>query len=804
MKKIRLLLTILAVSVCSLHSAMAQEQQEVTVTVTLLESNSLGDEVLTALAGQGFSDASVTMVENLTVTGPMGDADWTILKSFSSLKTLDLSGAICESVPNDQFHNTSCNKLVEVVLPNNLKTIGSNAFGNQDYLVSITIPTGVETIGSNAFDSCNNLEDIVNGWPVGATTIPGGCFSGCYKLNPFTIPEGVTIIGSSAFSNCYLFKSSLPSTIKEIGSQAFHQTSSNNSCMENEDIVIPEGATVGYNAFSYTKIKSITFPTNYYNAYDGAGIVNYCNNLTDVTFKSPTVVEKSSYFISSDNVGDITLHVPSYLVNAYKQDANWLLYKSIQGFETSTVSDWTVQSALNLNANSRIEGDANMFFSEKASLKINGTTAQVFGNFTTSSDISSTSYDIYEYWYYTNIISGCNNVSVTGDYKHRIKTYGKKWYFLCLPFDFKVGDIVTEDGVKYAIRYYDGASRASSNTASGNWKDYTENDVISAGTGFILQTSQSDYKGRWVTFKALANNSRNNVFKAEEITMSLNKYACENAANKSWNYIGNPWQAYYNIRKLNYTAPISVRDYNYDTYNAYSPTDDDFALMPNQGFFVQCPDALTEIGFPIDGRQLTSEINSQNATRAADRSNRQLFDLQISAGDLKDKTRLVINDQAMMDYEIGCDASKFMSEGTAVAQIYSLGCDGTKYAINERPANSGAQVIGILFASDGQYTLSAIRNDIGQVILTDKETGIKTDLQQNDYSFDAKAGIAEDRFTIAFGAGLTGIHSIKNAVNNGMEVFTLDGKKAGNSTDGLKKGVYVVRQGQDIQKIIVK
>ena len=45
----------------------------------------------------------------------------------------------------------------------------------------------------------------------------------------------------------------------------------------------------------------------------------------------------------------------------------------------------------------------------------------------------------------------------------------------------KVSDITTENGASYAIRYYDGASRAEFGVG-GNWKNYSPDDIIPAGT----------------------------------------------------------------------------------------------------------------------------------------------------------------------------------------------------------------------------------------------------------------------------------------------------------------------------------
>ena len=170
---------------------------------------------------------------------------------------------------------------------------------------------------------------------------------------------------------------------------------------------------------------------------------------------------------------------------------------------------------------------------------------------------------------------------------------------------------------------------------------------------------------------------------------------------------------------------------------------------------------------------------------------------------MKDKARLVLNPEAKTDYEIGRDMSKFISSETLCPQVYTLGADGTQYAINEFPEEIGVIRLGMVLASDGTYVISAIRNAIGQVILIDNETGIKTDLQTNDYSFEAKQGICDDRFTLILN-GTTGIQNVMKAVTGETEVYQLDGQMVGRSTENLKKGVYIVRQGQKTQKIIIK
>lgn len=785
MKKLRNLLTLLVVSICAVQSAWADD---VIANVTLKEKNSLSTEIL---AIQGIDD--VKTVTHLTVTTnegvQLGAEDWTTIQSMSALVELDLSNASADALPASQF-NTYCPNLTYASLPKDLTTIGNYAFQQHNSIVTIVVPNTVTSIGTLAFYNCGKLENCdLSGCNL--TTIPGYCFYSCEKLNSFTIPSSVTDIGSLAFYYCGNFTSPLPAGIKSIGIQAF-----DHALMQDVDVVIPEGMGVPYSGFSNTQIRSIELPSTCYSSVEAC--YNYCSNLQSVTLKSPTVVG-TQYFVSS-NASNITLKVPSHLVAAYKSHPQWSQYHDAVAISPA-ITDYTVSADLNLsNSSMRLEGTPNVFFTQDASLTIAGSTAQAFNNYTASAYINSYS-TTSSTRKYSMIFNEEATVTVNGDFKQRFYVDDAYWNFLCLPFDFVVSDVTTESG-QFVIRTYNGARRNTENSSSGNWSANLADDaVITAGTGFILRTSEDT----WVTFKVKAEGT-NYAFKknSDEIQIQLaanNSNGNASAANTGWNMVGNPWQTYYNIHNLNYTAPFAV--YNGSNYVTYSPSDDDYALRPFEAVFVQCPNAVTSMDFPAVGRQLTSEITSQNAPMRRAAVNRLLLDIQVSGNEQNDKTRLVVNDGATMDYEIGRDASKFFADGTSVPQIYSLGTDGTQYAINERPAESGTLTLGILFASDGEYTLSAIRNDIGEIILKDSETGIKTDLSQHDYTFDANAGICNGRFTVAFG-NTTGIQSTMNVETAEKEIYTLDGVKIGNDTTNLQKGVYVVRQGQHTQKVIIK
>lgn len=799
MKNLKTLLTVLTVSICAVQSAWAQEEQ--TITVSLSEPGGLATEIFAAQANQHY-EQNVANVVNLTVTsGTLNDDDWTTLKTMTALKTLDISGTNNKDFPEEQFRG-SCLNLEAIVFPSQLETIGEDAFYGENKLVTAILPSTLKDIGNFAFNGCTNLENI-GSWPASATTIPRYCFGNCSKLQSFTIPEGVAIIKDRAFEGCSKFSSSIPSTVQSIDEEAFR-----NSSMQDVDVVLSEGITLGTRVFQNSGIRSIVLPSSYYEWINGYWPLSGCENLKDVTIMSPTVIGRGHNYSSGTYLGipnsaipNITLHVPDFLVNSYKSDAYFYQFETV-GFDITQYDIvWPINYSLTLNSYTRMAGEPKIQLAYDVALTITGDAVQKFGEIGLNSCLYNHWIDSdYMYKNWSQILSTCDNVSVTGDYYQKINTDKGKWYFLCLPFDVDLSAITTDNDAKYAIRYYDGESRAYSNSSSGNWKNFAADDIIPAGTGFIYQTSQTT----WTTFKAVQNDSRNNAFKTEEIILPLaanNETAPGNtldAANKGWNLIGNPWQCYFYIQQLNYAAPICV--YDGSTYVVYSIQDDDYVIEPNQAFFVQCPDALSSIGFPAEGRQLTSDVpTAQNARlHAAGEKSRWLLDIQIDNGaEQKDKTRLVVNNQALMDYEIGRDASKFMSMDNTVPQIYSLDTNGTQYAINERPLDKATMQLGIVIKENGQYTLSAVRNDIGEVLLTDHKTGITTDLSQHGYTFDAQAGTFDSRFTLSFMSDdVTGIQVINNNQLKVDKYYNLNGQRV----DAPSKGIYVVNG----KKVVVK
>ncbi len=800
--------------------------------VNLLEPGSLGTEVL-------YNVDHIKDVRRIKINGKMNDDDWAKVSMMTNLYSIDLSDAKVTRIPDKQFYRTStdCLFLHKIALPDSLLEIGEYSF-QQSYIETIDFPATLKTIDNNAFaysmlkeailpdnmksigerafEYCHLLEKV--DYPDNFVSTPVYGFHGCNNLKTVLLSENITNIKNGTFSGCSALNLRLPSNIKQIGYTAFYKTAIDSLFLDN-DIVFGENGS-SYSTFSdCDKLVYAELPSSFYSV-DAQSLISSCDNLKTLVLKSPTVVggkHKSNFLYGCPT--DVVIKVPSFLVNSYKLDEYWYNYK-IEGFNTGDIKDWTLNGDLVMNARERFDGKPNLTINKSGSIKLNGDAVQVFDSlYTTSYNYySGTSSDAF-----ARILVNNDATSIEGEYKHNYYVKGKYWFFVSLPFDFKVSDVTADtEGTKFVFRYYDGASRAA-NGASGNWKNYTDDAVITAGTGFIVQASADC----WLTFTALDNESKQFVVSNEEFVKALAANPSEKASNAGWNLVGNPWQCWYNIHALNFTAPITTYDVYNKKYNAYSIIDDDYAIEPNEAFFVQCPENINSISFPETGRQLTNEIvNQQSApARKVSAGNRQLVDVLLSCGDANDRTRVVFNDDASMEYETACDASKFFAAEGTCPQLYTIGGEGTEYAINERPYDGGNVQLGVMLANDGKYTFSLPRCDAKEVVLFDNATGVSHNFADGDYIFTAEAGTYTDRFVLGVtkASGTTSVVELESAgitvaaINGGIEVSGAVGKVTilaadgrvvaefnGERTVSVAPGTYIVRTVAGTVKVVVK
>ncbi len=163
--------------------------------------------------------------------------------------------------------------------PNNGANSDCHLYINGTEITSITIPDNVTSIGFNAFYGCRGLTNVTIG--NGVTSIGAYAFYNCASLTNITIPDSVTSIGTCAFCNCTSITNiTIPDSITSIGESAF------NSCTSLTSVTIPNDVTYirSYTFNNCNSLTSITIPASVTNI--GEYAFYGCSNLTDIHIDS--------------------------------------------------------------------------------------------------------------------------------------------------------------------------------------------------------------------------------------------------------------------------------------------------------------------------------------------------------------------------------------------------------------------------------------------------------------------------------------------------------------------------------------
>ena len=175
---------------------------------TSLTSVAIGDGV-TSIGEWAFRDCtsltSVSIGESVIYIGREAFDGCTSLASvhitdLASWCTIDFYGNVSNPLYYAKNLYLGGTLVTELVIPDDVESIGNYAFYNCDSLTSVTIPDSVTSIGGEAFSSCASLTSVII--PDSVTSIGYQAFSDCTSLTSVIIPDSVTNIGYKAFSGC--------------------------------------------------------------------------------------------------------------------------------------------------------------------------------------------------------------------------------------------------------------------------------------------------------------------------------------------------------------------------------------------------------------------------------------------------------------------------------------------------------------------------------------------------------------------------------------------------------------------------
>ena len=797
-----------------------------------------------------MTDANWALGMYVKITGTLNTTDLQNISNLTSLRKLDLSEAEFASLPNSFLESKS--NLMEVYLPDHLTSIPQYAFRFCSALSLVSAP-GVTSIGSNAFYNCSKLSDFDIS-KVGV--INQNAFYDCSQFNPTdlssvysigssafyntaireaVIPDGVSTINSAVFSNCTrLSKVTLPNTITSIGNNAFNQ------CTALATINLPEGITsIGYDAFNNcTRIPEITLPSTLqsisYDIFDG------CSSLTTVKCKAIVPPTTNGDFTYGVDLNHCSLYVAPFAIDAYRAAADWSNFYIMKPLNEPVKNIY-----INRPMTFDLLSEDNAVLQENPNMTLDyGTSSSYYydnvGQLSASGDgtLSAGIFTIYHSFarrqspsttdYRTTLVNNAENMRADS-VVCSISFEKNRWHFISFQYDVQMSDIFGLNNTDFVIRKYNSANRAMGDGTTSNWEAVPSDGVLEAGKGYIIQaannTTNENGNSRLAVVRFPSRNTvtKNKLFTSNNVIVPLEEYPAEFAHNRSWNLVGNPYPCYYDMHYLmdDFTTPIVL--WRGTSYQAYSPIDDDIILRPNEAFFVQRPLDAEQMVFGVEGRMHYSEAiyateynNSTPGiyyalTRSASDNQRSVFNFNIEGCGNNDRARVVLNEDASMEYEINRDASKFFAESCQGVEIYVDG--DIKYDICERPLESGVVSLGTRIASDGVYSISLNGKNMEgwSVVLTDAKTGVSVNLMESAYEFDAEAGTDASRFLITFKApGQSSIDEVFTSANNeivrivnisGINVYegTLD-----NFTKSAPTGVYIVVTEDKTFKIVVK
>lgn len=258
---------------------------------------------------------------------------WDMPEGISSVQIAD---GITD-IPDSAFWG--CETLVDVALPQTLRTIGKGAFGQCVNLTRINIPEGVTSIGDSAFLMCSSLtrltipdsvtsiegnpfrhlaaEILVSSQNPAISVVDGVVFNkdgtrliACpsNKAGAYAIPQGVLEIGTHAFENCNdLTDVTIPASVASIVGNPFDFAQLElKLAPENPDFSLIDGVL-----FDQTGTKLLVYPCgrpgDTYEVPEGTVEIGEfafagCQQLSAVTIPGSVTVIGSNSFWNCENL----------------------------------------------------------------------------------------------------------------------------------------------------------------------------------------------------------------------------------------------------------------------------------------------------------------------------------------------------------------------------------------------------------------------------------------------------------------------------------------------------------------------
>lgn len=363
----------------------------------------------------------------------------------------------------------------------------------------------------------------------------------------------------------------------------------------------------------------------------------------------------------------------------------------------------------------------------------------------------------------------------------REKMFSNLWTFMGLPFNQKMSELGVPEGTYTSFRRFDALKQAAGDY-NNVWVEVENDDTLHAGEPFIVQLTNLKQVPAELTFRAMDDAMKQGIFTPSVRSLALQQYPAEQTWNANWNFLTNPYPCFYDTRAIGTNGIITVYSSHagrMEYYRSFSLQDDYYVLQPHEAFFYQAAAGETALRLPLEGKQHSAraagieyvdpwaqwEEWGEDIPSAAARDRRILLNFIFEQNGSQDQARVVLNEAASMDYEVGVDALKMFAQGSNAAQFYAEQ-GGVKQSILERPTASGMVYMGVRLATAGECTISIPETNGLTINLFDTQTAVMTNLSQGNYTFYGTPGEYNGRFIIGLVGGATALEDFISALTN--------------------------------------
>lgn len=272
-----------------------------------------------------------TKLTNVNISDSVTSMGEQVFYGCEELETA-IIGVGLTGIPKETF--ALCENLINITLGSNVETIGDNAFYQaslqninltgiktigaaafyMNNFTSINIPNNVTTMGENAFNSCSSLQNVVIG--DGLTEISEKCFRFCRKLKTVTFGKNITVIKEEAFRSCYDLTSVDLTNIASIGVSAFED------CGFKNLVITGSVKTIGKEAFrACASLESVIIENGLTTITDSA--FYWCESLKYVKIASTVTTIEINAFARCDALTYIVIPSSVTTIQSLKNGYNY-------------------------------------------------------------------------------------------------------------------------------------------------------------------------------------------------------------------------------------------------------------------------------------------------------------------------------------------------------------------------------------------------------------------------------------------------------------------------------------------------